>query len=196
MAAIAFKDLSSSLVYTDNKNSYYFRIISYPDREVAEVRKFGISQYYYCERTKRWYPSKHQVFLPLAICPQLTSIGAREIQLHGNRLNDGEQLGHPGASNSAVEHSVGVQQQQSETRRRGRASQCTDEYGNANRVSSDEACATSGTQGLDGEQRHRCVGESREEDSETKKLRIATEGTGGVASVVDADERTMPLFSQ
>ena len=193
MAAIAFKDLSSSLVYTDNKNSYYFRIISYPDREGAEVRKFGISQFYYCERTKRWYPSKHQVFLPLSIWPQLTSIGAREIQLHGNRSNDGEQLRHPGASNAAVEPSASVQQP--ETRRRGRTSQCTDGYDNTNHVSGDEACATSGTQGVGCEQRRGNVGERNEVDSEAKKLRIATEGNGGVASVVD-DERTMPLYSQ
>ena len=193
MATIPFRDLASSLVHTEGKNSYYFRIISYPDRAGAEVRKFGISQFYYCERTKRWYPSKHQVFLPLPIWSQLTSIGAREIQLHGNRSNGGEQLGHPGASNAAVEHSASVQQP--ETRRSRRHSECADEHANAVRVSSDEARATNGTQELDCEQRGRGAGERREEDPETKKLRVASEGTDTVASVVD-DERTMPLFSQ
>jgi hypothetical protein len=69
-------ELSSTLIHTDGKNSYNLRIIEYKNREGVTCRKFGVSEFWWCDKSNRLYPSrKHHVFLPLSVWPKLVALG-------------------------------------------------------------------------------------------------------------------------
>ena len=69
-------DLSSTLIHSDGKNSYNLRIIEYKNREGVTCRKFGISEFWWCDSSNRLYPSrKHHVYLPLSVWPKLVALG-------------------------------------------------------------------------------------------------------------------------
>jgi hypothetical protein len=69
-------ELSSTLIHTDGKNSYNLRIIEYQNRDGVKCRKFGISEFWWCDKSNRLYPSrKHHVFLPLSVWPKLVALG-------------------------------------------------------------------------------------------------------------------------
>ena len=87
MASPRIDELSSTLVHTDGKNSYNLRIIEYKNREGVTCRKFGISEFWWCDRPNRLYPSrKHHVFLPLSVWPKLVALGDQIEQFaHGFR---------------------------------------------------------------------------------------------------------------
>jgi hypothetical protein len=69
-------ELSSTLIHSDGKNSYNLRIIEYQNRDGVKCRKFGISEFWWCDKSNRLYPSrKHHVFLPLSVWPKLVALG-------------------------------------------------------------------------------------------------------------------------
>jgi len=69
-------ELSSTLIHNDGKNSYNLRIIEYQNRDGVKCRKFGISEFWWCDKSNRLYPSrKHHVFLPLSVWPKLVALG-------------------------------------------------------------------------------------------------------------------------
>jgi hypothetical protein len=69
-------ELSSTLIHSDGKNSYNLRIIEYQNRDGVKCRKFGISEFWWCDKSNRLYPSrKHHVFLPLSVWSKLVALG-------------------------------------------------------------------------------------------------------------------------
>jgi hypothetical protein len=69
-------ELSSTLIHNDGKNSYNLRIIEYQNKDGVKCRKFGVSEFWWCDKSNRLYPSrKHHVFLPLSVWPKLVALG-------------------------------------------------------------------------------------------------------------------------
>jgi hypothetical protein len=194
-------DLSSNLLTKEGNNSYNFRIIEYTNRNGQKARKFGISQFWWCEKSSRSYPlKKNHVFLPLDVWPKLVAIGNSQVQQHSFTPQNGEQqLGHPESGYASVEPSTSVQQQPA-TRRRGRPPKCADEH--VNTGSNVKAVASSGAQELDQRERKAdgvSTDDDPEADTQAKKLRLdapvaVSKESDGVGLVAD-DERTMPLFN-
>ena len=124
MSSPRIDELSSTLVHTDGKNSYNLRIIEYKNREGVTCRKFGISEFWWCDKSNRLYPSrKHHVFLPLSVWPKLVALGDQIEQFaHGFR---GE--GPAQSNDETVELGNADEPSGSGTRRRGRPPKRADE---------------------------------------------------------------------
>jgi hypothetical protein len=121
-----FTELCSNLIHSDEKHNYYLRITEYRDRDGQVVRKFGISEFWFCDTQRRWFPSsKHHVFLPLSIWPKLIGLShvINDFSLNGPLENDGSARGNASSSRSPII-------QQSGGRRRGRPPKCADGHGN------------------------------------------------------------------
>ena len=177
-------ELSSTLVHTDGKNSYNLRIIEYKNREGVTCRKFGISEFWWCDKSNRLYPSrKHHVFLPLSVWPKLVALGDQIEQFaHGFR---GE--GPAQSNDETVELGDAGEPSGSGTRRRGRPPKRADERQTSTPIKHTDAA-------------------DADTDDQGKKLRIVectaktsadanaqTEGAGTSNSVgyTADDERTM-----
>ena len=117
-------ELSSTQIHSDGKNSYNLRIIEYKNREGVTCRKFGISEFWWCDKSNRLYPSrKHHVFLPLSVWPKLVALGDQiEKYAHGFR---GE--GPAQSNDETIELGDAGEQSASGTRRRGRPPKRADE---------------------------------------------------------------------
>lgn len=70
-------ELYSSLVHKERNNNYSLRVIEYPNKDGSGtfLRKFGLSEFWWCDKSKRWYPSrKHHTYLPLSAWPELLKL--------------------------------------------------------------------------------------------------------------------------
>jgi len=127
-----FTELCSNLIHSDNKHNYNLRIIEYHNKDNEVVRKFGISEFWFCDGQHRWFPSaKHHVFLPLSVWPKLVGLShvINDFNLRESNENDG-----PAHANSSTSHAPAAGQQPG-SRRRGRPPKCVDGHGHSVDVS-------------------------------------------------------------
>jgi hypothetical protein len=111
-------ELSSTLIHTDGKNTYNLRIIEYKNREGVTCRKFGVSEFWWCDKSNRLYPSrKHHVFLPLSVWPKLVALGDQIEQFADGFRGEGPAE----CLDEAVQPGNAGQQSGSGTGRNGRA---------------------------------------------------------------------------
>ena len=123
-----FTEVSTSLVHTEGNNHYSLRVIEYLNRDGVRVRKFGLSEFWFCEKANRWYPSKkHHVYLPMPAWRKLIALTPLIEQATLDEPN-GERPS--GSGNATVKHSDVARQQSGTGRRRGRppkrANECAD----------------------------------------------------------------------
>ena len=116
-------DLTSALLHSEGSNNFNLRIIQYIDRDNKPQRKFGLSEFWWCEKTQRWYPSKtHHVFLPISVWPKLIALNPLIEQ-----FADGNSGTHDSGASSAPDEPANTEREQ---RRRGRppkrANECAD----------------------------------------------------------------------
>lgn len=65
------QEIATAQIWQDGNTKHQFRIIEYMKNGVP-TRKFGISEFFYSENNKHWYPTKkHHVYLPLAAWSKL-----------------------------------------------------------------------------------------------------------------------------
>jgi hypothetical protein len=115
-------ELSSTLIHTDGKNSFNLRIIEYKNREGVTCRKFGVSEFWWCDKSNRLYPSrKHHVFLPLSVWPKLVALGDQIEQFADGFRGEGPAECH----NETVELGNADQQSGSGVGRDGRSTKRT-----------------------------------------------------------------------
>lgn len=93
-------ELTSTLLHSEANNNYYIRIIEYPGKDGVPVRKVGISEFWYCEKSKRWFPSRrHHVYMPLSAWSRVVDFTDTVDKF---RVADGKGYSH--ISSSTVAH--------------------------------------------------------------------------------------------
>ena len=111
-------EISTNLIHNEGNNNFSLRVIEYLNRHGARVRKFGLSEYWFCEKANRWYPSKkHHVYLPLSAWQKLIALTPLIEQA---TLDEPNGEGPSGPSHASSKHSGTVRQQSATGRRRGR----------------------------------------------------------------------------
>jgi hypothetical protein len=184
-------ELSSTLIHNDGKNSYNLRIIEYQNRDGVKCRKFGISEFWWCDKSNRLYPSrKHHVFLPLSVWPKLVALGDQIEQFANGFRGEGPAECH----DAAVESGNADQQSGSGLGRNGRTSKRANERSGSTPVKGSNEAVN-----VDDSKKKRTVADAEghfipsPEAIENARLR-ETEGDG-VATNADSndDERTNQL---
>ena len=128
-----FTEVSTTLIHTEGNNNYSLRVIEYLNRDGVRVRKFGMSEFWFCEKANRWYPSKkHHVYLPMTAWHKLVALTPLIEQATLDEPNGERPTGSRNATvkHSDVKHSDVTRQQPGTGRRRGRppkrANECAD----------------------------------------------------------------------
>jgi hypothetical protein len=149
-------ELSSTLIHTDGKNTYNLRIIEYKNREGVTCRKFGVSEFWWCDKSNRMYPSrKHHVFLPLSVWPKLVALGDQIEQFADGFRGEGPAE----CLNAAVQPGNADQQSGSGTGRNGRATKRTNARADSTPVKGSNAAVD-------------------DDDNDTKKKRAVADAEG------------------
>ena len=134
-------ELSSTLIHTDGKNSYNLRIIEYKNREGVTCRKFGVSEFWWCDKSNRLYPSrKHHVFLPLSVWPKLVALGDQIEQFADGFRGEGPAE----CLNETVELGNADQQSGSGTGRNGRITKRTNARASGTPIKGSNAAVNDG----------------------------------------------------
>lgn len=136
-------ELTSTLIHSDGVHTYNLRVIEYKNKEGVPTRKFGLSEFFWCDKSRRTYPSKkHHVFLPMTVWSKLlehndliTSYATLPAVSNASVPTDKDGKGSNKSSNAASQPAADVERQSSATaaapsagRRRGRPPKCADEH--------------------------------------------------------------------
>jgi hypothetical protein len=179
------------LVHNEGNNNYNFRVIEYQNREGQAVRKFVVSEFWWCDKSNRWYPSrKHHVFLPLAAWSKLISLG-NVVQQYASSVADGQ--GHFGPDDATSQPTAS---QQSTGRRRGRPPKCANERRDAD---IDKSVSTFYPEPAASEEVDASAKKRREFGASAQTPTLAANGTHAAenrASNSADDERTAPAFAE
>jgi hypothetical protein len=187
-------ELATTLLYAEGNNSFHLRVIEFPNSTGEVVRKFGLSELWFCENSKRWYPSKkHHVYLPLCAWSNLVKHASLVEQFVN--ANDGPRKYGPsdkrdravGPANAANDQSL---------RRRGRppkrAHADSTQRKDQGTCMQDSACETSPEPGI---AKRACEEQQRDEAEENERdvrLEIVDNDTAcGTAAATDATKESV-----
>ena len=199
MADDRITELSSNLLHSSGKNNYSLRIIQYVDKNGVTCRKFGISEFWYSDSSKQWYPSRtHHAYLPIALWTKLTGLSHL---VEPFMIADNDQ-GYAGASDATIQLADDDRQQLATPRRRGRPSKLSNERTGVDGIGSADSVVGSQAPrgGVNTKEKKPCinrVGTTERNDNHTTETttHVAANEVDGIGSAAD-DERTMPLFPE